>query len=279
MDFDFEKNGSVSDLNTVPEKFRGLYAETQNENGEKIYAISDGVKPLVEAYLGTNRALNSTRADKKKASDESASRRVALRQFEELVETLGLEVGDDGNVADALKSHIDELTSSAKGGEKLKIDLNKIKQESERRIQEAIAAKDQEIAERDAALSKHLVGDVATRELAAAKGSIELLLPHIKSHSKVVRTENGVYEVRVVDSDGDFRSDGAGGWMGVKDLVAELKANPAFGRAFESDEKGGAGTTPGSTNRIPQNREGEQKSSVDKIAGGLAAGQYTRGQR
>ena len=273
-EFDFGANTSVSDLDGVPTKFQSLYIEGKDDDGATVYTINEGVLPLVEAYGGTNKALVAARADKKKASDESATRRVALREFEELVESLGLEVGDDG-VGAALKRHIDELASNVKGGEKLKVDLTKIKNDAERRITEAKSASDTEIKERDDALAKHLVSDVATRELSAAEGSIELLLPHIKSACKVFRTENGTYEVRVVDIDGDARSDGAGGWMGVKDLVAELKAKPEFGGAFKSQDKGGSGLAPGATKQVAGTRikgEGEVKSNVDKISAALQKG-------
>jgi hypothetical protein len=268
-EFDFEKNKTVSDLQSVPQEFQGLYVEGQNEEGEAVFSISDAAQPLVKAYVGTTKSLNSTRADKKKVSDENAQRRLATKAFDEIAEALGLEVGDDG-VAAALKAHVDELMSKVKGGEELKVDLDKVRREMKAQAEEALAAKDTEIQERDTALSRHLISDVATRELAAASGSIELLLPHVESQCKVFRTEEGKREVRVLDADGDARTNGAGGYMDVKELIAEMKAQNKFARGFDSDEKPGTGVQPGIGKKSSTSmKRGEPKTSVDKISAGL----------
>lgn len=275
MEFDFEKNGTVSDLNAVPEAYRGLYVEKDGEDG-KVYSIADTVKPLVDAYAGTNKALNEARGNLKKANEESASRRVTKKAVVDFAKELGIEEVDESEPLGALKAHIDGLVEKVKGGQDIRINLDKIKQDHQKALAEAVASKDGEIAKKDAALTRYLVDQAATAALAQAKGSVELLLPHVKAHTKVVQ-DGDDYVVRVVDSAGDFRSNGKGGFMSVNDLVAEMKTQETFGRAFESEASGGTGAKPGSMHQRQQ-REGEPKSSVDKISAGLAKGQHGRGR-
>lgn len=269
--FNFAENQKVTDINTVPENFRGVYVEESDGSGNSVFVISDSAKGLVEAYSGTSAALDKARADKKQASDESAARRKALKAVNEFVVELGLEESDDP--VETLRSHINSLSEAVKNGKEMKVDLEKIRKEYDARMNELTKAHETALLEKDGALNKHLIQDVATRELAGAKGSVELLLPHIKDSCRVVKTETGEYDVRVVDAQGDVRSDGAGGWLTVKGLVAEMKNDERFGRAFESDVKSGTGSVPGGANRnLPNNQNQNEKTPTDKIASALNRG-------
>lgn len=90
-----------------------------------------------------------------------------------------------------------------------------------------------------------LVDQVATAALAEAKGSVDLLLPHVQRHTRV-KEEDGRFKVEVVDADGNSRiADAKGTPMGIKDLIAEMKASETFGRAFDASGNSGSGMTPG----------------------------------
>lgn len=278
MEFDFEKSGTVADINTVPEAYRSLYVETDGQDGNKVFTISDTAKGIVEAYVGTSKALNKARTDLKDANAESASRRVTKNSVLEFVNGLGVDGSvDEEDPLNTLKAHIDELTGKVKGGKDLKINLEKIKADHQRALDEAVAAKDQDVVVMRGTLERYLVDQSATEALAESKGSVQLLLPHVKAHTKVVQ-DGDDYVVRVVDAQGDFRSDGKGGFMSVKDLVAEMKTQETFGRAFESESSGGTGARPGSMQQRGTHRTDEPKSSTDKIAAGLKSGNYGRGQ-
>ncbi len=284
QEFTFEGNGEVESLATVPDKYHGLYVESEKD-GKTVFSLTDAARPLVADYVGTNVALASARGDKTKASGESANRRVALNSFTELLQTLGLEDTTEGGTgaASLLGEYITDLTGKAKNGDEMKINLDKVRRQMTAASDEALAAKDAIIATKDSALSTHLIGDIASRALAEAKGSPELLLPIVRANCKVVEVD-GSYQVRVVDAQGDFRTDGAGGFMGVKELVAELKTNDAYARAFESETNSGGGKGPGSDstrNLAGSTKDGKPLSANEKIAAGLSKGQFTdgRGQR
>lgn len=265
--FDFKKNAVVESLDDVPEKYQGLYAEGTGDDAGK-FVIADHAAAIVADYLGTNESLTKARADKKTSSDESAKRRLALKEFEAIAEEFGIEVSEDTPLHDAIKARIAEAVAASKNGKELKVNLDKMKVDFEKRLAESLNAKDGELAKKDSALAKHLIGDMATRAITEAKGSADLLMPIVRDQCKVVQ-DGEDYVVRVVDAQGDFRSDGKGGFMGVTDLVAELKQSDNFARAFESESPGGGGKPPGSGNRASANKN-EEKSSVQKISDGLA---------
>jgi hypothetical protein len=276
MEFDFEKNNTVTDVNTVPEKYRGIYSESQNDEGETVYVVADNVKPLVADYLGTAKALAGARNDKSTASNESAERRKALKAFDDVIEELGLEIGDDG-APTAIKAYVTDLQKKVKNGEEVSVNLEKIKREFDTRLDAALSEKDKEIQERDGALEKHLVSDAASRALADAKGSIELLLPHVRSQCKVVRNDDGSYSVRVKDAQGDDRMNSSGGWMGVAELVSEMKTQDSFARAFDSEVPAGTGAAPGSMSATTHRKVDRELSPNEKIGVGLRKKQYNEG--
>jgi hypothetical protein len=274
MDFDFAENGTVETLDNVPEKYHGLYGEVDGK-----FVVTDGAKGLVADYIGTAKTLAGLRVDKKKVTDENATRRITSKAVEDLAQSFGLEIGEDG-VATVLQAFVEDLQGQVKGGKEIKINLDKVNSDWEKRFAELGAAKDAELTEMRGALSKHLISDAASRALAAEKGSIDLLLPHVLSQCKVVRNDDGSYSVTVLDDQGDSRFDGSGGLMGVSGLVTEMKTKDAFARAFESEQAPGAGTRPGSLNRsntTPQNQQREL-SPTEKIRVGLQKKQYNDGR-
>lgn len=273
--FDFESNKVVEDIATVPEKYQGLYAQGEGENEGK-FVLSDAAQGIVADYVGANKALEGARHDKKKASDESAQRRLTIQAVEDLASSMGIEIGDDGAAA-AFETFIKDLQEQVKGGKQLKVDMDKIKQEHERRLQEGLSAKDKELEEMRNSLSNSLISDKATAALAKHKGSVDLLLPHVKSKAEVVREEDGSYSVRVLDNDGSHRSNGSGGWMGIDELVTEMKGQDAFARAFESETPSGSGSSPGSFKNAPP-RQQQELSATDKIKAGLAKQQHSSGR-
>lgn len=272
--FDFAKNLTVADIATVPENYRGLYAEVE-ENGTKVFRISDTAKGIVEAYIGTNDALAKSRGDLSKANAESASRRVTKQGVLELLKSFGAEGVSEDDPLESLKAHLEGLVSQVKNGKDIKINFDKIKADHARALSEAVATKDVENAKMKGALERYLVDQAATAALAAAKGSIQLLLPHVKEHAKVVQ-DGEDFVVRVVDQQGDFRVDGKGGFMSVADLVTEMKTQEGFNRAFESEAAPGSGAKPGSQNRVVTQRAEDSMSATDKISRGLQKGQYKK---
>lgn len=279
MDFTFKDNSTVADIAGVPEKYRGLYAAGEGDNEGK-FTLIPAATGIVADLLGNQETLLGVRNDKKKVTDENAERRLASKAIEEFAQSVGLEAGDEGMMA-ALKVFVDDLQGQIKGGKEIKINMDKVNAEADRRVATVTDTKDAELAEMRAALSKHLVSDAASRALAEHKGDIELLLPHVLAACKMVRKDSGDYGVTVLDAQGDARLDSAGGFLGVSGLVAEMKTQEKFGRAFESEAAAGAGSQPGSMSRSharPGTQDQQNLTPVQKIALGLKKGQAVDGR-
>lgn len=271
--WDFEKNAVVDDINTVPEQFRGLYVEKDGK-----FALADFAKGLADAYTGQTKALDKTRKDLKNANDESAARRVTKAAVLELAKGFGIENIDEENPIASLEAHVKTLVEKGKGGGEIKVNMERIKAESERRIAEVTAARDKDVAAMRGTLEKYLVKQAATAALAKAGGNVDLLLDKIERVAKVVQ-DGDEYVVRIVDDSGEVRSDGAGGYLDVGGYVADMKTKPAYAVCFKSDASGGNGHRP--TSQQQQFRPGQQqgaKSAVDKIAAGLAKGGQEHGR-
>ena len=279
MDFDFNTNQTVDSLDTVPEKYRGLYAEdTEGDNAGK-FSLVEGARVIVADYTGLAKSAAGLRQEKKAASDESASRRVALKGIEDSLTGLGVEVGEEG-VVPAIEAFIKDLQEKVKGGAALKVDMDKLKAQYDTRLAEGLSEKDKELEAMMGTLRKHMITGAANAAIAKHKGSVDLLLPHVQAQCDVVKDDSGEYVVRVKDPEGTYRIGGDGSFMGVEALVADLKTKDAFARAFESEVPGGTGSKPGSMQRPAprQTQNRDEMSPTEKIRAGLKKGQYVSGR-
>lgn len=127
------------------------------------------------------------------------------------------------------------------GGKQVEELTAKLAQASENAQKEIAAAKEETEKERAAARNYFKQGEV-TRAISAAKGVPELLSHVVDQYLDVQRQESGAFQLRVLGRDGQPRiKDSAGSAFGLDDLVAELKADPKYGRAFEASGASGSG--------------------------------------
>lgn len=81
----------------------------------------------------------------------------------------------------------------------------------------------------------------ATAAIANAKGSVDLLLPHVLKNTRTVE-KDGKFAVEVIDAAGNIRiADGQGNAMTIDDLVAEMRKTETYARAFDGDGQTGSG--------------------------------------
>jgi hypothetical protein len=83
-------------------------------------------------------------------------------------------------------------------------------------------------------LQKTLIDGETQRAIAAAKGNVRMLMPHVTAHIKMIEDERtGEFRARDVDRDGDERYNSTGEPMSFMDLVNEMKNDPDFAMNFE----------------------------------------------
>ncbi len=266
-------NDVVDTLDSVAEEYRPAYAQ----NSEGKFALKPEFKPFATAITGLNTTLETTSNHLKNSNKEAADRRVILKQFEDLLSATGVTVEDGKSQTEALKLHLDDLVAKAKNGGELRVNMEAIRKDFEKKNKELQDLADGKITKMTTSLEKYLVGQQANAALAKAKGSTELLLPIIRSQVKVVQ-EGEDYVTRVVDKDGNVRTDGKGGFLDIEGLVSEMKTQTSYARAFESEASGGSGAraqTKQQQTRAVTDRD--KMTPNEKIAAGLKKGQVERG--
>jgi hypothetical protein len=103
-----------------------------------------------------------------------------------------------------------------------------------------LKGKDETIGSLKKRLETELIDKTAVSAIAAAKGSPDLLLPHVQRHVKV----DDDFNVVVVNAKGEPRVNGKGEPLSIADLIEEMKTNETFGRAFEGSGHSGSGMRP-----------------------------------
>ena len=268
--WNFKKNAVVDDVSVVPEQYRGLYVAGTGEHAGK-HVLNPIAVALANDYDGVNTVLADERNKSKNKNTEAAGFRTQLTRFAELAQSLGLTVEEGADLAELLKGHVDGLNDQVKGGKEAKINLEKVNADWTKRMNTAVEGEKAKTTKMQSSLERYLVGQSATAALAAAQGSTELLLPHVRAHVKVVQ-DGEEFVARVVDGDGSIRTGNNGQPMSVADLVAEMKTKPDFAPAFKSDKGGGSGKPAGEGRpALRQQTQQTEKTPAEKIAAGLAA--------
>ena len=85
------------------------------------------------------------------------------------------------------------------------------------------------------------ISSKATAAILSAKAEPELMLPIVEKHLQMRETDDGSFITEVINpKTGAARSNNSGDPMSISELVAELKKDPRYGRAFDSTSKGGS---------------------------------------
>jgi hypothetical protein len=225
MEFEFQSEIPAEHATVIPKQYAGLYAKS--EDGK-----SFRMDEMLSKRLDTS-GLTSALDKERKANREKDKALGAYSKLGKTPEEIAEKIA-------ALEKSGGEGADVAKRIEKLKAEMVQAHQaelEKERGVSTKMRA----------SLDKHLIDAEATAALAEAKGTPVLLLPHVRSQVKVFE-EDGQFVARVVDKEGDPRTNGkTGGYMTIKELVAEMKKSPDYAPAFAAAGTSGGGKQPGSS--------------------------------
>ncbi|ODT09445.1 MAG: hypothetical protein ABS35_42970 [Kaistia sp. SCN 65-12] len=134
-----------------------------------------------------------------------------------------------------------------------------------------LTSRDERIGHLTKTVEGLLIDAAATSALAEAKGSVELLLPHVRAHTRVKEVD-GKFQVEVIDKDGNAKiADSKGTPMDIKGLVAEMRQSEAFGRAFEASGNSGTGKQPGNGGGFGGGKKGDFGGTREERAAAIAA--------
>ena len=220
----------IDNLDGVPEALKGYY-EQNADSGKFVlkvepvdgYALEDvtGLKTTLGKELTLRKKLEKDLAKFTDIDPDKA--REAMSKFEELANI------DPAKEADKIANSKFEAAKS---------------QLLEKHTGE-VKTRDERIDFLTKTVESLLIDAAATAAIAEAKGSVGLLLPHVRSHTRV-KEADGKFTVEVIDTDGNTKiADAKGTAMDIKGLIAEMKASDEFGRAFDASGNTGSGKQPG----------------------------------
>lgn len=220
----------VDSIDSIPQPLREHYAEKDG----KFYL---GVTPVngyaLEDVTGLKTALGKER------SGREALEKASLK-FKDI---------DPDAARDAIAklAELSEIDPKKEADKLAQTKFDGLKTQLEGKHAGEIKAREERIAKLAKNVSSLLIDSAATAALAEAKGSVDLLLPHIRAASRVKEGDDG-FSVEIVGADGNARISTAAGNTGpmtIKELIAEMKSSEAFGRAFEASGASGSGAQGG----------------------------------
>lgn len=218
----------VDALDGVPEALRPAYREA---DGKFVLNVKQKDGWALEDVSGLKTALG-----KERTARETLERQVV--KFKDL---------DPDKAREAL-AKLEEIAQIDPAKEADKIANTKFEAAKAQLLEKhggEISSRDERIAHLTKTVESLLIDQAATAALAEAKGSVELLLPHVRAHTRV-KEADGKFTVEVVDKDGNVKiADAKGAPMDIKGLVAEMRQSETFGRAFEASGQSGSGKQPG----------------------------------
>jgi hypothetical protein len=240
----------ISALEEVADRYQGLYTE---ENGK--YVLDAEIKKDQDVS-GLKNTVNTLRNEKKAVEE-------VLAQFKAF--------GDD---PDTVKSKFDEMQQQiAEASKTGKADWEAMKAELVKQQNAVLEEEKNKTQLMEKTVAKHLIDATGIKELESEKGSTALLMPVIRSRSKVVK-EGDEYVVRITNEDGTPAIDNQGNPLTVSGLVKSLKEHDSYKRAFDSEGTSGGGTPPGggsapTSGRPGMHAGGDNRAPINKISDGL----------
>lgn len=236
----------VETIDVVPEAVRGFY---QEKDGKFILQVEPVDGLALEDVTGLKTTLGKELTLRKKLEKD-------VTKFKDI---------DPDKAREAL-AKLEELGSLDPAKEADKIANTKFEAAKAQLLERhngELQARDGKIGKLTKTVENLLIDQSATAALAAAKGSVDLLLPIVQRNTRVRENDDGSYVVEVIDKSGNARiANGKGDLMTIEDLVQELRQSEAFGRAFESSGQSGGGTPPAGSGN-PDNTAGVPKSWAD----------------
>lgn len=228
----------VDDINTVPEKARGLYTE---KDGKYTYTGVDGLKS----------ALSSTRAER----DAANARAKKVAGYEAL-----------GKSPDEIKALLDQESQREQDRLTQEGDWNALKTQMEQNHTNAIQEKEKRISKLQTTLEREMIDSRLQSVLSDkdVEGDSLFLLPHMRGRVKLEETDNGFNTV-VLREDGSPLLNAQNQPASLKDLALEYKGKEQFGRAFKGlNQSGGGGTGGGNGGPGGSTKKKTEMSALEK---------------
>lgn len=211
-------------LDDAPEALREHYAE---KDGKFVLGVESVGGYALEDVTGLKSALGAERT-----SREALERQVV--KFKDL---------DPEKARDALTklAEFEKLDPTAEADKIANTKFEAAKTQLLEKHGSELGSRDERIGHLTKTVDVLVREQRATAAIADAKGSVDLLLPHVLSATRTVE-KDGKFITEVVDAAGNVRiGDAQGNPMTIAALVAEMRESDRFARAFDGDGQSGSG--------------------------------------
>uniref|UniRef100_A0A6M3J8Z1 Putative structural protein n=1 Tax=viral metagenome TaxID=1070528 RepID=A0A6M3J8Z1_9ZZZZ len=264
----------ITKLDDVPEALRGEYKEVVEDGdlkGKFLLQVEKvpGVDIELSRVTGLRTALESEREERKRSEK-------LAKAFEGL---------DPDDVRKSL-ARLEKLTKDGDPAERAKILAEAAVADAKKKYEADLRKAEDKATRSESAVRTLLVDAAATKAIAAAKGNVKLLLPHVRAQMRVVDVDpeknGGVpYAAQVIDPASGAarvttRGDSTAG-MAVEELVQIMRESEDFGGAFAgpgatgsgaSSDAGGSGGGGGGSRTIRRGDFDAINASIEDIAAG-----------
>lgn len=213
----------VDNLDGLSEELTKEYK--QREDGKYVLDVTavDGLELAEVSKLQS--ALSKERENARKANEQ-------LKNYEGL---------DSAKAREALKK-VEEMATWTPE-QKVKEQIEAVKASMLDAHGKEKKALEEKLVRLNKALEEAMIVSVATQALTEQKGSVKLLMPHIRQQTRL-RDVEGKLLVEVLGPDGSPRLTGSDGHaMSISELVTEMKTQNDFASAFEGTGATGSGAT------------------------------------
>lgn len=277
MDWDFISNLEVTSdkVDTIPDAVKGYYAE---DKAAGKFVLKADVRPLAESLTRANARIVTLGKSRSEDSRKDAGRRVAIEAISNTLIEEGVDVGEDqSKLGEILKTKIVELRAASKGGKDVEKAISDAKAAYQTNLDKVKKDAQAEVGKMQTTLEKYMIegaGSTALAEANTTDGSIQLLLPQIKSRAQLVKTDSGDYVVQVKEGDAvAYNTNGEP--KTVKDIVEDLKKlHPNCFKSTTNASGSGTKTKPTDANaqqRIVKGTEGEDtRTPAQQLSDGMA---------
>jgi len=214
---------TIEKLDDVPEAIREDYEERDGKFHLKGFVPKD----KVEDVTGLKTALGKERDNAK----------AAARELAKIKESIGEDFDPDEyqNLRKAAKEREEQEITRKGEWDKLKTQMleghSKELDKRSKREEHLVRTLTVERIDKEAAM---VCGEL--------KGNATLLMPHIRAKTKLVE-EDGQFQVRIVDEQGNPRVNADGKYLGIRELVSEMQSQDVFAGAFAGTGNSGGGSS------------------------------------
>jgi hypothetical protein len=194
--------------------------------------------------------LESTLARTKAEREEAKKRADAAKTWEGL-----------GKTPEEIQELLAAEEQRALKDAEAKGEWDKIKQQIEANHAKELEKRDGILGRYRSALENRLIDAEATSAIAEMKGVPALLLPHVRDRVKVEETDDGDFRAVVLTPDRKSPMlNSKNEPMSVKELVAAMREDETFGRAFDGSGHSGGGGQGGSGGGRPSFKKSEMST-------------------